>query len=325
MLTYLRCSAGGNEGWGNLFRILIIREHLIKNFKSKVKVIINSNSKVKNFLKKKKIDFICLYKKNFNYEKKKISRIKDCDLSVIEMLNPKEKIQKLYMSKSKKLIVLDDVLDNRYYCNLLFSCQNTQKKPFISKKTLFFSGYKFFPLREEFNKFIKKKKKMINKKIKKITVFLGGSSYEKITYKVAKKLKNYNRTNFILGGELNIEFKKKIMKINKSFSVIKLPKNIAEILYKSDLVISGGGYAKIETACVGTPQISIAVHQHQIDLLKNFSKKFNLKFITEKNLDDLNGIIENFSFKKRSFVSKKYKHFFLRNGIEEISKKINNV
>ena len=54
MLSYLRCSAGGKEGWGNLFRLLIIRQYLIKKYKSKVILIINSNLDVKNFLKKKK-------------------------------------------------------------------------------------------------------------------------------------------------------------------------------------------------------------------------------------------------------------------------------
>ena len=55
---------------------------------------------------------------------------------------------------------------------------------------------------------------------------------------------------------------------------MQLPKNLAEILFKSDLVISGGGYSKIEAAAVGTPQISIAIHKHQVNLLKNFKKKF---------------------------------------------------
>ena len=70
MLTYLRCSAGGNEGWGNLFRILIIRKYLIKKFKSKIILIIQANQKVKEFLTKEENKLSLFKKGNFNFEKK---------------------------------------------------------------------------------------------------------------------------------------------------------------------------------------------------------------------------------------------------------------
>ena len=70
MLSYLRCSAGGNEGWGNLFRLLIIREYLLKKLESKVILIINNNQKIKKFLTKKKINFLSLKKKSLDFEKK---------------------------------------------------------------------------------------------------------------------------------------------------------------------------------------------------------------------------------------------------------------
>ena len=137
MLTYLRCSAGGNEGWGNLFRILIIRKYLIKKFKSKIILIIQANQKVKEFLTKEKINFLYLKKGNFNFEKKKIDSLNRSDLTIIEMLNPNLKLQNLYMQKSEKVIILDDVLENKYKIDLLISCQNTSKKPLVSKKNNF--------------------------------------------------------------------------------------------------------------------------------------------------------------------------------------------
>ena len=47
-------------------------------------------------------------------------------------------------------------------------------------------------------------------------------------------------------------------------SIIK-PKNIPEIIYKSDLVISGGGYTKVEAAYLSKPVIPIPIHFHQIE------------------------------------------------------------
>ena len=242
-------------------------------------------------------------------------------MTIIEKLNPSIKLQNIYIRKSNKVIVLDDILENKYKVDLLISCQKTFKKPSISKKTKFYSGYEYFPFRSEFNSFFNKKKK-IKKEIKNITIFLGGSSYEKFNYKVAQRIKNYDGTRFILGGELDLKFKKKLLEINKTFKVLQLPKNLAEILFKSDLVISGGGYSKIEAAAVGTPQISIAIHKHQVTLLKNFKKKFKTRYIILKNIDDLNKIIESFNFKKRFLESKNYKRFFSQNGIEKIFKKI---
>ncbi len=128
---------------------------------------------------------------------------------------------------------------------------------------------------------------------------------------MTKKLKIFNKTKFIFGGELNQKFKRKILKINKSSKISQLPKNIAKILLDSDLVISGGGYTKIEAACVGTPQISIPIHSHQLSLLRNFSKKFNSKYIPLNNIKSLDKIIENFTFKKRCIESRKYKNFFV--------------
>jgi spore coat polysaccharide biosynthesis predicted glycosyltransferase SpsG len=321
MLSYLRCSAGGNEGWGNLFRLLIIREYLLKQLKSKVILIINANKKIKNFLIKRKISFLNLNKKNLEFEKKIVDKLNKSDLTIIEMLNPSLRLQNIYKRKSNKVVVLDDILENKYKVDLLISCQKTSKKPIISKKTNFNSGYEYFPFRNEFNIFFNKKKK-IKKKIKDITIFLGGSSYEKFNYKVAERLKDYNGTRFILGGELNLKFKKKLLGINKTFKILQLPKNLAEILFKSDLVISGGGYSKIETAAVGTPQISVAIHKHQVTLLKNFKKKFKTKYIIFKNIDDLNKIIEGFNFNKRILESKNYKNFFSQNGLEKIFQKI---
>ena len=138
-------------------------------------------------------------------------------------------------------------------------------------------------------------------------------------------MKKRNRTRFILGGELNVEFKRKLLQINKKFIISKLPKNLAEILFNSDLVISGGGYTKIEVASVGTPQISIPIHEHQLDLLKNFKKKFKTQYIDKNKINTLDKKIENFNFKKRNLESKIYKKYFIQNGLKNIFEKIKEI
>ncbi len=321
MFCILRCSSGGNEGWGNLFRLLIIRKYLIKYYKFKVLVIVKGNSKVKKYLKSKKINFIFLNKNNLKFEKKILSKLKFSELAIMEMLNPTIELQKLYIKKTKKLIILDDVLKNKYVSNILIAAQNTDIKPKKSLKTKFYSGYKYFPFNKNFEKY-HVKKNIIKKKISKITVFLGGSLYEKILINVASKLKEYNNVKFIVGAELRKNFIKKIKDINNTFKIIYLPKNLPYIIFKSDVVISGGGYTKIETGFLGTPQISIAVHRHQLNLLKQFKRKFNINYLKISELNFLKDEIKKLTFYRRLNQHKNYKKYFKQNGIKKIISKI---
>jgi len=321
MKCVIRCSSGGGEGWGNLFRILVLRENLIRNYKSKVYLVINGNEQVKKYLKLKKIQFISIKKNNQKIEKKKIKNIGLVDLAIIEMLNPTINIQKTYVKISKKLVILDDILKNNYISDVLISGQNTKIKPKRLLKTKFFSGYKYFPFNKNFENFINKKK-TIEQNIKKISIFLGGSLYKNYLLKIAEQLKSFKDVNFIIGAELTTSFKLKILKINKNFKIIHLPKNIPYILFSSDLVITGGGYTKIETACVGTPLIGIAVHNHQIPLLKEFDKKFNIDFLKLSEINILKKTIKNLTLKKRIFQNNKFKRYFKINGVNRIISKI---
>ena len=321
MKCVIRCSSGGGEGWGNLFRILVLRENLIRNFKAKVYLVINGNEQVKKYLKSKKIQFISIKKNNQKIEKKKIKNIGLVDLAIIEMLNPTINIQKTYVKISKKLVILDDILKNNYISDVLISGQNTKIKPKRLLKTKFFSGYKYFPFNRNFENFINKKK-TIEQNIKKISIFLGGSLYKNYLLKIAEQLKSFKNVNFIIGAELTTSFKLKILKINKNFRISHLPKNIPYLLFSSDLVITGGGYTKIETACVGTPLIAIAVHNHQIPLLKEFDKKFNIDFLKLSEINILKKTIKNLTLKKRIFQNNKFKRYFKINGVNRIISKI---
>jgi spore coat polysaccharide biosynthesis predicted glycosyltransferase SpsG len=323
MFCVLRCSCGGNEGWGNLFRLLVVRKYLIKNCNYKVVLIVRGNLKVKEYLNSKKIDFLFLKK---NSSKKEISFLKKnryFDISIIEMLNPKISLQKLYLKNSKKLIIFDDLLKEKYISDVLISAKNTNINPSKKKKTKFYSGYKYFPFNDTFEKHRNKSKK-IKKRLTKITVFLGGSLYEKLLIKIAVKLSNLQniKVKFIIGAELNKNFVTNIKNISSNFKIIKLPKNLSHILYESDLIISGGGYTKIESAYVCTPQISIAVHDHQLELLEEFKKKFNIIYLKKSELDLINEKIEKFTYKKRLHQHKIYKSYFKENGLKKLISKV---
>ena len=69
------------------------------------------------------------------------------------------------------------------------------------------------------------------------------SKYLNIAKLLSKK--NYN-IDFIIGYEIKKKYLMKILKLNKKFKTYIAPKNLPKLLFKSDLIISGGGYTKIE-------------------------------------------------------------------------------
>lgn len=321
MHCILRCTCGGNEGWGNLFRLLVIRKRLVKYYKYKITLIVQGNTQVKKYLNSLDIDFIFLNEKNLKKEKEILKKLRFFDLCIIEMLNPTIAIQKIYAQKSKKIVILDDVLKNKYISDILISAQKSIIDPKKINNTKFYSGYKYFPFNEKFEKYSNKKKK-IKKKLKNITILLGGSLYENILTRLAYELKKFDKVKFIVGAELKNQFIKKIKKINDRFNIIYLPKNLPKIIFDSDIVISGGGYAKMEVAFIGTPQISIAVHKHQIDLLNKFKKKFNINYLQISQLKFIKNEICKMNYKKRVNQYLKYKKYFNRNGVDKIISKI---
>ena len=323
MLIIFKCTAGGNDGWGNILRLKIIFEKLKKKINFNYLFVVNNNLELIKFLKENRKLF-----KIFTFFKKEKEFLKKCkiNISILELLNCKSSIQRFYKLYSKKLVVLDDIAKKKYISDILIICQKKNKFKIIkSQNTKVFNDYSFFPLEDKFNNFLKKKT-LINKEIKKITIFLGGGFYYKEYFKIAKILSKHSyNINFILGYEVKKKFLKEILKINKNFECYVLPKNIPELIYKSDLIISGGGYTKIECAYLGKPMITVPIHRHQIELCKEFKKEFGVNFILKSNLNKfLNIQIQNYNYEKRKKISKIFKKKFSENGVNKIQNIILN-
>ena len=324
MVLLFRCTAGGNQGWGNLKRLELIFNFLKKNINFDYKFLINKNKDVENYLKIKKIKYISI-DNNLKNEKKILKKFKNVDISILELLHCNLNIQKIYKKISSKLIILDDITKKRYISDILISCQ---RKNFIPKKNVsckFYNDFSYFPLKSSFNKFISRKKKT-KKVINKVTVFLGGSDYSKLNTKIAEKLKDLKLdVTFLIGLENSLDTSKKIKGISNKFKVLINSTQIPKILFNSDLVISGGGYTKLETAFLKTPMICVPVHDHQKTLIRQFYKAFKIKIIYSRILfqENLKNEIQKLDYEKRLIIKKKFSKFFIENGINKIFKLIN--
>ena len=322
MFILFRCSAGGNHGWGNIKRLELIYRSLKKNHSFKYKFIINSNSEVEEYLSIKKIDFISLNKNN---EDKILKKIGSVDISILELLYCSLKIQKKYKKISKRLVILDDITKRRYISDVLISCQ---KKYFQIKKNnqcKYYNDYSYFPLTSNYDKYIKRKKK-INKEIRIVSVFIGGSNYIKDYINLAKALSKTNyQIIFLIGPENSVKTNQKIKEISKKFKVKINSKNIPKHIFNSDVVISGGGYTKIEAAYLKTPVFCIPIHKHQKELIKDFYSTFKIdkKLQNYSNKIDVISSLKYLNFKKRLQMSNVFSKKFKKNGISNILNIIN--
>ena len=258
-------------------------------------------------------------------EDKILSKFKDIDISIIELLHCSLKIQKKYKKISKKIIILDDITKRKYISDVLISCQKKYNKIHKIKECKLYNDYSFFPLTENFDKYIRKKK-IINKEIKSIVIFIGGSNYIKIYICLAKIFCKTNyKITFLIGDENSLKISREIKKFSKDF-VVKIDSNdIPKYIFEADLVIAGGGYTKLEAAYLKTPLLCLPVHKHQEKLIKDFFKTFNLnnKFKIKLNKTIIFNAIKYLNYHVRYDISNTFRKNFKINGVNKIIKIIN--
>ena len=326
--VFFRTKGNQAQGWGNVLRQITLAKSLKKKYK--IFFFVQSDSKLKNFLKSLpfKVNFL---PENLSLaqEKKIINNFPNPNFTLIEMLYPKTTIQNFYKKITKeKVIVYDDILDGKYTSDYLISCQGIEKKiKKINKKCRIFNDLMFYPVNNELMR-LSKKKKNIKKKINNISILLGGSYYGDIYYKIIKilKLNNFENIKIIASQKNFFKTKKKIKMINPKIKVYKNINNPGKFLQNSDLAIVGGGYTKVEAAIVNTPFISISMHKHQKNLIKNFNQKLKLPnfYIHKDNvIRDLEKYVYYFkNYHNRLFFIKKLRSF-MPEGTAKLKKILN--
>jgi spore coat polysaccharide biosynthesis predicted glycosyltransferase SpsG len=317
---YFRTRGGDRQGWGNVIRLLSIYNFFSKKFKCLF--IYEGNENVRRYIDKLNINSLKL-KTNIKVfeEKKVIDKLKKSDFSIMEMLNCNFLRQKIYKDKSKKLIVIDDILKKKY-CSDIVICGQKKYTKFSNLNLK--SGYKYFPLRDDFKKFLKKKKK-IKKNIRKITVILGGGKYKVAYIKIINFFKNTNYNITVILGMENNDLYNLYNNKYKNIHLVKTEYNLSRKLFYSDLVICGGGYTKVETAYLKTPMIVFPVQKHQISLCQDFFKYTKIKYLplpTKLQIKTLKSIISEYDYIKRLKIFKILMAKFKSNNFEKIISKI---
>ncbi len=255
---------------------------------SRFPILKNKNNKIKIIKLKKYFDFNDL-KKKITYHK--------IDNLVIDNYDFKINLEKKIRKYVKKIIVIDDHLNKKHYCNTLlnYSFLNSNEKYIIKKnhkKTKLLLGSEYFPAGKDF---VNTKSKIKKRKIiKEIFIFFGSGDKTNLSIKILPIIKYFNKIKFhLVIGKLNknnfkIKKNAKLLKNLKIYEEIN-SKKISLLIKNSDLAIGSGGVNLFERIYLGLPSIVFKT---------NKSQNLNIKNSLSENLIINLGNYKKFSKKK---------------------------
>ena len=296
----IRCITKKESGFGHLRRCLILSKQLQKK-KYSIQFAIDNNKNAKKLLKQHGFSYF-QFKNDISLKKEytalhKIIKEKNFDVIILDTRERNESLSKFLINDSIFSIVIDDAWCRHAYANLIFNPTISKEfHKYIKTKNnnKIFYGVKYFITDENFSKSKKKLNSIKKKNRYNITISIGGSDYDGLTYFLAKALLDLKNINIkLIIGPYFSNYKKLNTLLNKNIQIINTPKNIWNIFLKSDVVISNAGSTLYELSIQKIPTIYIATEKHQINYAKEFeSKGFGL-YLGYKNKITSNQIKNN--------------------------------
>ncbi len=273
-----------NSGLGHLKRCIKLRNYFPK---SDVTFLLQKKIKLKNITCKvfSLNEFI---KNNSN----------KYDLAIIDSYSNKAKEQKKISKFCKKILVIDDLCNKKFYCDYLINYNPFIKRSDYSnkllKKTKLFLGLQYNFLIN----FIEPTKKSKNNKIN-VFIYFGTKNRTELMKKTIQTLKNIkNKINKVIifsNFNFNINnknFKTKIFKISEK-------KNINNFMENCDILIISTGVILYEALALNKIIFGIPISINQVPHFTYFKKKkyiFNLNQLEMLFNDKINFIKKYLNF-----------------------------
>jgi UDP-2,4-diacetamido-2,4,6-trideoxy-beta-L-altropyranose hydrolase len=221
------------------------------------------------------------------------------DLLIIDNYAINEVWHKKLRPYTKRIMVIDDLADRKFDCDILLNqnlgCQKEEYKNKVPSKCKLLIGCDYALLRPEFYKLREKSldKRKNTKEINNILVSMGGSDVNNITYDILKEL--HNKLNIVVVlGEASPHNKmiKKYIESNNIELVINT-RNISELMFKADLAIGAGGSTSWERCCLGLPTMMYVLAENQNKIAKNL-EEIGAIVIVQDLKSDLQKILNDF-------------------------------
>jgi UDP-2,4-diacetamido-2,4,6-trideoxy-beta-L-altropyranose hydrolase len=245
-------------------------------------------------------------------------------IDVIDELNPDwlvidhyeidEKWEKKVRPYCKNIMVIDDLANRKHDCDMLLD-QNfyfdyeEPYKELLPAKCKQLIGPEYVLLKPEYALY-RNKKKSHNEQIKKILLFFGGSDNSNMTSSALKALSlpEFQQIKLDVVVGINNRKKQEIFKLaEKRLNTVLYTKpldHLAELMFKADFSIGGGGATTWERMCMGLPSLVIALAENQFPLSKKLAERNYIRFIgyaKEISTNDISNAL------RQEILSKEYK------------------
>ena len=227
---------------------------------------------------------------------------KNIDLLIVDSYALDEIWHKQLKPYTKKIMVIDDLADRQFDCNVLLNqnlgTQIEDYKDKVLNNCELLLGCDYALLRPEFpnlreNALIKRKN---TKVIKNILISMGGSDITNKTYDILQEVSDDLNIVVILGGiSPHNKIIKNYAKSKKNVKVVVDADNISSLMFDADLAIGAGGSTSWERCCLGLPTLLYVLAENQRKIAGNLEQLGAVKIVDNLKVN-LQNILNNFSF-----------------------------
>ena len=232
-----------------------------------------------------------------------IFKVKKTDWLIVDHYALDEQWQKRLKPYYEKLMVIDDLADRKYQCDVLldqnFGRTSQDYKDLVPASAKFLMGSEYALLRPEFEKYrqysLDRRK---DEKFKKLLVNMGGADQDNITGKVIERLQTAKLPKdveiTVVMGKTAPHLASVITSANKLpyRSEVKVDvDNMAELMANADIAIGASGATTWERCCLGLPTIQLITAYNQEFIARKLNKINAIKLV---EIDDVVENLENF-------------------------------
>ena len=227
---------------------------------------------------------------------------KNTDLLIVDSYALDQIWHKKLRSYTKKIMVIDDLADRKFDCDMLLN-QNldTQIKDYKDKvpndcELLLSCDYAL--LRPEFSNLREKAliKRQNTREIKNILISMGGSDITNKTYEILQEISDNLNIVVVLGG--SSPHNKMIISYAKDKENIKVlidADNMSGLMFDADLAIGAGGSTSWERCCLGLPTLLYVLAENQRKIAENLERLDAVKIVDNLKVN-LQNILNNLHF-----------------------------
>lgn len=225
---------------------------------------------------------------------------KNTDILIVDNYALDEEWHKKLSQHSKKIMVIDDLAEKKFDCDILLNQnlgrqkENYQGKVPIGCRLLLGCDYALLRLEFVTLRVQALKKRRNTTEIKNILISMGGSDKNNVTYDVLQQIDGDFNIVVVLGSaSIHQEMIKDYVQ-DKNIEVIVNSKNMAELILKADLAIGAGGATSWERCCLGLPTLLYVLSENQRKTAENLEQLGAVMIV--RNLEnDFQALVNGFS------------------------------